>query len=292
MAQNDNALTKSNVKAYMKDPGVRKRTEELLGRRADQFITSITSMINADDNLAKCEPTSLFMACLTAAALDLPVNKNLGFAHIVPYQNNKAGVTEAQFQLGWKGLVQLAQRSGQYKTIAATPVYEGQVATQDPLAGNTYAWDQQSSDKVIGYVAKIVLVNGFEKELFMTADDVTKHAKKYSKAYAYDLAKGYTKSPWSSNFEAMALKTVVKLLISKWGPMSVDTQMQKAVEADQGVIHEDGSVDYIDGEAVDGADTSEEATRARIVAAEAKRKEMDGNGHVAKKVETTEPEQK
>lgn len=278
----DKALTKSNVKAYMKDPGVRKRTEELLGRRADQFITSITSMINADDNLARCEPTSLFMACLTAAALDLPINKNLGFAHIVPYNNNRAGVTEAQFQLGWRGYVQLAQRSGQYKTIAATEVYEGQVVNQDPLAGNTYDWNLRSGDKVVGYVAKIILVNGFEKELFMTTEDITRHADKYSKAYNH--GKGF--GPWKDNFDAMALKTVVKLLLSKWGPMSVD--MQKAVEMDSAVIKEDGTPDYIDGEV---SDTSEETTRARIAAAEAKRKEMDGNGHVAKKVETQTDEQ-
>jgi recombination protein RecT len=238
-------------------------------------MTSVSSMIGADDKLAKCEPVSLFMACLTAAALDLPINKNLGFAHIVPYDNNKkivdpetgrtewTKVLEAQFQMGWRGYVQLAQRSGQYKTIAATAVYAGQLVNEDPLLGNTYDWKAKQSDDVLGYVAMFKLVNGFEKELYMTLDEVTAHADRYSKAYAYDKKNKYTNSPWSNNFDAMALKTVVKLLISKWGPMSVD--MQKAVELDSSVIKEDGNPSYVDGELASvGADDDK---KAAIIAA-------------------------
>ena len=154
----------STVKGFMAMPATQKRVNELLGERASQFMTSVSSMIGADDNLAKCEPVSLFMACLTAAALDLPINKNLGFAHIVPYRNNSANVTEAQFQLGWKGFVQLAQRTGQYKSINATPVYEGQLIDEDPLNGNVYDWKAKTSTTVIGYVAKFKLVTGFEKK--------------------------------------------------------------------------------------------------------------------------------
>jgi recombination protein RecT len=241
MAQ-ETQLQKSSVKQYLASPAVQQRTKELLGERSSQFITSITSMVGADDNLAKCEPGSLFMACLTAAALDLPVNKNLGFAHIVPYNNRSAGVTEAQFQLGWRGFVQLAQRSGQYKKISTAVVYQGQLINEDPLDGNTYDWKAKESDTVTGFVAKFILANGFEKELYMSVEEVTKHADRYSKAYNHGRGFG----PWKDNFEAMALKTVVKLLISKWGPMSVD--MQKAVEVDQAVMKEDGSTEYIDGE--------------------------------------------
>lgn len=252
-----NDLARTNVKQYLASPVVRKRTEELLGKRSGQFITSVTAMVNADNKLAECEPTSLFMAALTAAALDLPVNKNLAFAHIVPYKNTKAGVTEAQFQMGWKGYVQLAQRTGQYKTIAATEVYEGQLTDEDPLAGNTYDWKAKTSDTVIGYVAKFKLTTGFEKELYMSMADIKKHAGKYSQAYK----SGY--GPWKDNFDAMALKTVIKLLISKWGPMSVE--MQRAVEVDSSVIKEDGQTEYIDGELADvGADDDQ---KAAIIAA-------------------------
>lgn len=271
----------STVKGFMALPSTQRRVKELLGDRSSQFMTSVSSMIGADDKLSKCEPTSLFMACLTAAALDLPINKNLGFAHIIPYELNKkqvdekgnptwTKVAEAQFQMGWKGYVQLAQRSGQYKTIAATEVYEGQLVDMDPLLGNTYDWNQRSGDAVIGYVAKIKLVNGFEKELFMTMADVERHAMKYSKAYQWDKDpknKYGANSPWSNNFDAMALKTVVKLLISKWGPMSVD--MQKAVELDSAVIKEDGTPEYVDGELA-GVNADEDK-KAAIVAANAAR---------------------
>ena len=257
-----NELAKSganSVKQYLASPAVKQRIEDLLKDRASQFTTSLTAMVGADNNLAQCQPASLFMAALTAAALDLPINKNLAFAHIVPYRNNSAGVTEAQFQLGWKGYVQLAQRSGQYKTIAATAVYNGQLVAEDPLLGNTYDWKAKRSDDVIGYVAMFKLVNGFEKELYMSLDEIKAHADRYSKAYNH--GKGY--GPWRDNFDAMALKTVVKLLISKWGPMSVE--MQRAVEVDSAVIKESGEPEYIDGELSDVNATEEQ--KAAIIAA-------------------------
>lgn len=243
----------SSVKQFMAMPSTVKRVEELLGDRSSQFMTSVASMVGSDDKLAKCEPVSLFMACLTAAALDLPINKNLGFAHIIPYGN------EAQFQMGWRGYVQLAQRTGQYKTISATEVYEGQLVTEDRLRGNTYDWDAQQSNNVIGYVAIFVLTTGFEKELYMSVDQVRAHADKYSKAYNH--GKGY--GPWKDNFDAMALKTVIKMIISKWGPMSVD--MQKAISVDSAVIKEDGSTTYVDGELANEQATDDQ--RAAIIAA-------------------------
>lgn len=245
---NANITPPSTVKGFMALPSTQKRVNELLGDRAGNFMTSVSSMIGADDKLAKCEPVSLFMACLTAAALDLPINKNLGFAHIIPYDNNRAGTTEAQFQMGWKGYVQLAQRTGKYKTIAATEVYEGQLVDEDPLEGNTYDWKARTNDKVIGYVAKFTTINGFGKEIYMSMDEIKAHAIRYSKAYAYDLkpTTKYKNSPWSTNFNSMALKTVIKQLISKWGIMSIE--LQKAVEADSAVIKEDGTPSYIDGE--------------------------------------------
>lgn len=259
----------SSVKDFMAMPATQKRVNELLGDRANQFMTSVSSMVGADDKLAKCEPVSLFMACLTAAALDLPINKNLGFAHIIPYKNNSANVTEAQFQLGWKGFVQLAQRTGQYKTINAIPVYEGQLVHQDPLNGNQYNWDGQLSNTVVGYVGILKLVTGFEKEIYMSTDDMVKHADKYSKAYNH--GKGY--GPWKDNFDAMALKTIVKQLISKWGPMSVD--IQKAVTVDQGVIKGDDSVSYIDGDIIEGDVKATDEEKNAILSANNTEPEID-----------------
>lgn len=264
----DNKVSKqpSTVKGFMAMPSTQKRVQELLGNRSSQFMTSVSSMIGADDKLASCEPVSLFMACLTAAALDLPINKNLGFAHIIPYENRKAEVTEAQFQMGWKGYVQLAQRTGQYKNISATAVYEGQLIDENPLDGNTYDWKAKTSDNVIGYVAKFTLVTGFEKELYMSLEDVTSHAKRYSKAYAYDLSKGYKSSPWSTNFDSMARKTVIKLLISQWGTMSVDSPLAKAVQADQAVIKDNDKFNYIDGEELDNEKATEDQKNAILAA--------------------------
>lgn len=277
-----NDLAKISVKQYLASPAVKARIDELLKDRASNFTTSLTAIVGQDAKLAACTPQTLFMAALTAAALDLPINKNLGFAHIVPYDNKRAGVTEAQFQMGWRGYVQLAQRSGQYKTIAATAVYNGQLVSEDPLLGNTYDWKAKQSDDVVGYVAMFKLVNGFEKELYMTLDEVTAHAERYSKAYSYDKQKGYSSSPWSTNFDAMALKTVIKLLISKWGPMSVD--MQKAVELDSSVVKEDGRPEYIDGELSDvGADDDE---KAAIVAANTEQQDEPENDDKAEQTDT------
>jgi len=253
----------SSVKEFMAMPSTVKRVEELLGDRASQFMTSVSSMVGADDKLAKCEPVSLFMAALTAAALDLPINKNLGFAHIIPYANNNQKVTEAQFQMGWKGYVQLAQRTGQYKSIAATPVYEGQLVREDPLRGNTYDWDGRVNDTVIGYVAVFVLTTGFDKELYMSVKELIAHADKYSKAYN----RGQGFGPWKDNFDAMALKTVIKLLISKWGPMSVSSPLHQALTADSAVMDKDGKPSYIDGDVTIGdVDATDEEKSAILEA--------------------------
>jgi recombination protein RecT len=254
MAQNaltttDNKNTgvdKTSVKAYIQSPIVQQRIKEMLGRRASQFTTSVLSLVGADPALASAEPNSLFVACLNAASMDLPINKNLGFAHIIPYANNKKGITEAQFQMGWKGFIQLAQRTGQYKRISATAVYDGQLVETDPLLGNTYDWRAKTSNDVIGYVAMFELLNGYRAELYMSLDEINAHATRYSKSFQ----KKY--GPWMDNFDAMALKTVIKLLLARFGPMN--TEVQKAIEIDQSVADDDG-VHYLDNELDDvGAD--------------------------------------
>jgi recombination protein RecT len=259
-AEGNKAVAKkaaTNIKEFLAAPQIQKRIEEMLGKRSTQFTTSIISMAGQDKMLADAEPRSLFNAALTAASLDLPINKNLGFAHIIPYKNNKAGIIEAQFQMGYKGFVQLAQRSSLFSRINAVPVYDGQLIEQNALSGNTYNWQGKKNDKIVGYVAAFNLLNGYTHELYMSIDEIKKHAGKYSQSFKYN------SGPWKDNFDAMALKTVLKLLLSKWAPLSVE--MQTAVQADQAVIKEEGHFNYVDGEVSEeelGDDIVEAITQA------------------------------
>jgi recombination protein RecT len=225
----------SPVVALIQSETIKTKFNEMLGKRSAGFIASLLSIVSQNDLLKKADPNSVYLAAMMAASLDLPINPNLGFAYIIPYNESykdsngdwqKKAV--GQFQMGYKGYIQLAQRSGLYKTISAAPVYEGQLITQDPLKGFEFDWTKKVSDKVIGFAAYFSLMNGFEKTMFMTTEQLQKHGAQYSKTY------NNSNSRWKVDFEAMASKTVLKLLISKYGPMTVE--MQKAQLADQGVI--------------------------------------------------------
>lgn len=238
------------IAQYVKQDAVSTRLNELLGRRAPQFITSLVSVSNSDHALAKCNPETVVSAALTAASLDLPVNSNLGFAYLIPYNNKCKTVDEdgktvwtektvCQFQMGYKGFIQLAQRSGFYKTINASDVREGELVDQDRLTGELkFEWTKDGAERdkkpIVGYVAYFRLLNGFEKTLFWTKEKCEAHAKKYSKNYAK-----YGSGLWKDSFDDMAMKTVLKMLLSKFGPLS--TQLQEAIEKDQ----------VVDGEYVD-----------------------------------------
>lgn len=230
--------------SFLRNETTQKRINELLGSRAPQLTTSLITALNSNDKLAQCKPESVLNAALTAASMDLPINPNLGFAYIVPYGD------EAQFQMGWKGFIQLAQRSGFYKTINATDVRKGELKERNRLSGDIdfeFVEDDKEREKlpVLGYVSYFRLMNGFEKTMYMSVEAVEAHALEYSKSYAYDKKKNYTSSNWSTNFDAMARKTVLKLLISKFGPMN--TQLQEAIVKDQAVIKDDEIV-YVDNE--------------------------------------------
>ena len=238
------------VAQYVKQGAVSQRLNDLLGKRAPQFVTSLVSAANNDRNLAACEPQSVVTAALTAASLDLPVNSNLGFAYLIPYTNHETNETSCQFQMGYKGFIQLAQRSGFYKTINAADVREGEIVKQDRLSGKIeFAWIDDDAErekkKIIGYVAYFRLLNGFEKTFYWTREKCEAHAKKYSKAYAK-----YGSGLWKDAFDDMAKKTVLKLLISKFGPLN--TQLQKALAEDQ----------TVDGEYEDNPKTKPELTEA------------------------------
>lgn len=255
------------VVALIRGDKMQAMVQERLGKRAGQFTTSLISLVNANENIASCSPLTVIQAALTAASMDLPINQNLGFAFIVPYKNH--GVMEAQFQMGWKGFVQLAQRSGKFKTINTTDVREGEVIERDRMTGELkFDWCSDDAERkklpVIGYLAYFELLNGFSKSLYMTRAEVEAHAGRYSQSY-----KGGYNSPWKSDFDLMAQKTALKLLLSKFAPLS--TEMQEAIASDQSVDDGTGRK-YIDhDELADvGADENE---KAAIIAAN-----TDGSG--------------
>lgn len=218
------------IKTLFESPNVRQKLQELLNKNSATFTTSVLQIVNSNAMLRNADPMSVFNAACMAATLNLPLQNGLGFAYLVPYQNKKERKTEAQFQLGYKGLIQLAQRSGQFKRLVAVPVYEKQLINEDPINGYEFDWKQkpEKEEKPIGYYAYFKLVNDFTAEIYMTTQEVHEHANRYSQTYR----KGY--GVWHDNFEAMALKTVMKSLLSKQAPLSVE--MQQAVLADQAVV--------------------------------------------------------
>lgn len=220
------------LQSMVTSAGIRERFNDVLGKKAPAFISSLISVANNSDMLAKADPTTVITAGIMAATLDLPINQNLGFAYIVPFYNGKKRITEAQFQMGYKGYVQLAMRTGQYKTINASEIYEGEIKSRNRLTGE-FELGERTSDKVVGYIAYFRLVNGFEKYLYMTKEEVEAHAKKYSQTYK----KGF--GLWSTDFDSMAIKTVLKRLLSKYGILSVEMHnMATALSNDGAVIRD------------------------------------------------------
>ena len=238
-------------KQILNNPATIKRVGEMLGseRKANAFITSALSVINSNNLLLKASPESVFQAALTAASLDLPINQNLGFAYIVPYKG------QAQFQLGYKGLIQLAQRSGQFQTISASAIYEGQLVEENPLTGFKFDFTVKG-EKVIGYAGYFKLINGFEKTFYMDVEQVKAHAEKYSQTYnKKNKYNELINSPWNDpyQFDSMALKTVLKLNLKTYAPLS--TEMERAIVSDQAVIKDSDSleVEYVDNQPLDPA---------------------------------------
>jgi len=210
----------------LRTPNVKLRFEEMLGKKAAGFLSSVINTVTNDKFLSKCDATSVMMAAAVAASLDLPVDKNLGFAWIIPYGG------KASFQLGFKGYVQLAQRTGKYKTINTGVVYEGQFIERNGLTGELkFDWDAKTSDTIVGYTAYFSLMNGFEKAIFWTKEDVEKHAMRYSQAY-----KAGRDTPWKSDFDLMAQKTLLKNILSKWGILSIE--MESALKYDQATVED------------------------------------------------------
>ena len=212
--------------------GIRKRFDELLGKRSPQFISSIVSLVNSDATMQQAfyeAPMTVIQSALKAATFDLPIDQNLGYAYIVPFKNSKktengsfTKVTEATFILGWKGMHQLALRTGAYKTINVMDIREGELKKYNRLTEEieiVFEDDEDKRDKlpVIGYVGYYKLVNGAEKTIYMSVKQIEKHEEKFRKG-------AYQGKGWRDDWDSMARKTVYRKLIGKWGVMSIDYQ--------------------------------------------------------------------
>lgn len=205
----------TGFKGIVNSDSVKQRFDEVLKDKAPQFLSSMINMYSGDTYLQKCEPMSIISSCMVAATLDLPVDKNLGYAWVVPYGG------KASFQLGYKGYIQLALRTGQYKAINVVEIHEGELIEWNPLTEELQIdFTEKKSDAIIGYAGYFKLVNGFEKTVYWSKEQIENHRKKFSKS---DFG-------WKKDFDAMAKKTVLRNMLSKWGILSIE--MQKAYSED------------------------------------------------------------
>ncbi len=220
------------LKSYLNANDIQQRLREMLGERASSFSNSIINVVSAKRELQQCDPTTIIKAAMVSASLDLPIDPALGFSAIVPYGN------AAQFQLMYKGVIQLCIRSGQYENIHDTEVYRDEMESYNPITGEVkfrqlteYKMRPQHNwGDVVGFYCCFRLLKGFHASLYMTKEEVMAHAERYSKAYQYDLRAKKQSCPWSTDPIAMGRKTVILALLKRYGIMSVE--MQDAVVAD------------------------------------------------------------
>lgn len=250
--QNPTAVAQQSIGAmlntFLDRDGMRKRFDELLGKRSAQFVSSIVSMVNADKNMQQAfmeSPMTVIQAALKAATFDLPIDQNLGYAYIVPFKNYKKDTgtkkMEATFILGWKGMHQLALRTGAYKTINVVDVREGELKSYNRLTEEVtvdFIEDEEEREKhpVVGYVGYYRLVNGAEKTIYMSVKAIEAHERKFRKGE-------YQGKGWRDDWDAMARKTVYRQLIGKWGVMSIDYQTRDEGKQLADVITDDASAE-------------------------------------------------
>ena len=244
------AKAASGLSVKISSKSVQERFEKMLGKESAGFLSSLLSLVNNNNLLQKANPTSVLAAAATAAALKLPINPTLGKAWIVPYGG------AAQFQIGYKGIIELAMRSKQMKSIVMLPVHEGEIQNWDPFT-ETYERGERLSDNIIGYFARFETVNGFVKATYWTKDEVLKHAQRFSKSF------NSKSSPWQSDFDAMACKTVLLSIMKTYAPMSIEMQM--GIERDEKTVKVDettGQEEYIDAEILDAQNEAVAVTEA------------------------------
>lgn len=253
--------TKPKFSLAIQSEGYKKLINNTLGdpKRTSKFIASITSAVATNQSLQECDAGSILSAALLGEALNLSPSPQLGQYYLVPFEQKKYDSAtrkyetiskKAQFQLGYKGYLQLAMRSGQYSDLDVIDVRDGEYLGRDKNTGKhkfEFMEDEveRENKPIVGYMAYFELLNGFKKSIYWTKEKMTKHAIEYSPSYASDIKKGTTYSFWSKDFDGMAFKTMYRQLISKCGaPMSIE--MQEAYTKDMSVVKEDGTYDYVD----------------------------------------------
>lgn len=237
---------------FMMNPNTQDYLKSVLKEKSASFMNNMVALVANNRALQPCKPASIMYVGLKATALGLPLDQNLGFAYAIPYKDNKAGETVAQFQMGYKGFIQLALRTGQFSTINATDIREGEISSINRLTGEITFTDvpDRAGRKIVGYAAFFRLTNGFRKTLYMSVEEITEHAKRYSQTFKSEYTRKSSK--WTTDFDAMATKTVLKLLLSKYAPLSVEMQeLREAITADQASFGDNGEIDYIDGVGVE-----------------------------------------
>jgi recombination protein RecT len=225
------------------------RTQEyltnVLGEKKQTFVSNMVALVSSNKALSECDPSTIMFSCLKATALGLAIDPSLGLAWVLPYRDNKNNTTVATFQLGAKAYTQLALRTAQYKKINVRDVREGEIVGEDFVSGEMqFKKLEKDREKapIVGYVAMFELINGFSKQLYMSIEEIDAHAKRFSQTYR----KGYGLWADKDMRPKMAEKTVLKLLLSKWGVLSVE--MEQAIKSDSAVLGENNSVRYVDNE--------------------------------------------
>lgn len=258
--QNTSLSNRPKFSVALQSEGYKQLINNTLGdpKVAQRFIANISSVVSNNYQLQKCEPASILSAGFQAESLNLPLNQSLGYAYVVPYGD------KAQFQVGYKGYVQLAIRSGQYLDIDVFTIKDGEYKGRDKNTGRPifeFIEDDEIAEtkEVIGYMATFTLLNGFNKQLYWSKEKATKHAKQYSKSFGT----GKATDLWTNAFDLMAMKTVLKQLLNKYGLLSVE--LQQAFEVDQAAIDEKGNKQYVDNsdyeEVVDTGEIIEEDSK-------------------------------
>ena len=262
MAVNNSLAAKKNRQSmamYLTGDAVKNQINSIVGgKNGTRFISAVVSAVNNNPALQECTNQSILAAALLGESLNLSPSPQLGQYYMVPFDDNEKGKV-AQFQLGYKGYIQLAIRSGQYKKLNVLSIKEGELIRFDPLNEEIEVQliedeEQREQAATIGYYAMFEYVNGFRKALYWSKKKMEAHALKYSKGYASDKRKGTAWTFWSRDFDGMAYKTMLRQLISKWGIMSID--MVTALDADMAVIREDGTKEYVDNVESDAVESA------------------------------------
>lgn len=253
-----NSLTKSKsnqrlgITAYLTNDAVKNQINSIIGGKDGQrFISAIVSAVNNNPTLQECTNQSILSGALLGESLKLSPSPQLGQYYLVPFNDKEKGKV-AQFQLGYKGYIQLAIRSGQYKKLNVLAIKQGELEYFDPLNEDIQInlmiddWDAREQAETIGYYAMFELCNGFRKAIYWSKKQMESHAIKYSPGYKKDKEKGWNYTFWSKDFDGMAYKTMLRQLISKWGVMSID--MKTAFESDMASINEDLTPNYVDND--------------------------------------------